>query len=74
MRRPIGPHRFPVADSDFKRSGWCGNRPRCVEVALKPEGVAVRNSDDPNKTTVFYTNEEWEAFTKGVKDGQFDVK
>jgi len=64
---------FQVKDSDFKRSGWCGNRPRCVEVASKPEGIAVRDSKDPNGPVLFFTHEEFRAFANGVKDGEFDV-
>jgi len=65
-----------VKDSDFKRSAYSnpgGIISTCVEVARKPEGVAVRNSNDTAKNTVFFTNDEWLAFVKGTKDGQFDV-
>jgi hypothetical protein len=63
---------FLVDDSDFRASGWCGNRPKCVKVALKPEGVAVRDSKDPSKATLFFDHGEWDAFVKGVKAGEFD--
>jgi hypothetical protein len=64
--------KFNVEDSDFVVSGWCGNRPKCVQIAVKPEGVAIRNSNDTNKTTLFFNNDEWEVFVKGVKDGEFN--
>lgn len=65
---------FTVKDSDFKTSRWTGGIiARCVAVAIKPEGVAVRNSLDSSKNTVFFTREEWDAFIKGVKDGDFDL-
>ena len=64
--------KFTVKDGDFKVSGWCGNRPQCVQVAIKSQGVAVRDSKDPKKNTQFYTHSEWNAFVKGVKAGQFD--
>ena len=64
---------FPVKDTDFVRSGWCGNRPKCVEVAVKPKGVAVRDSKNPKGGTLFFTRSEWEAFTTGVKNGEFKV-
>ena len=70
MRRSF---RFPVEDKDFVKSGWCGNRGPCVTVAVKPQGVAVRDSKDKRKKTLFYTTLEWKAFIHGVKDGQFDI-
>jgi hypothetical protein len=63
---------IPLKDDDFQVSGWCGNRPKCVQVAIKPEGVAVRDSKDGSKTTLTFTHDEWDAFVKGVKDGQFN--
>ena len=63
---------IPLKDDDFRVSGWCGNRPQCVKVAIKPQGVAIRDSKDPMKTTLTFTNEEWDAFIRGVKDGQFN--
>ena len=65
------PHGF--RDEDFVKSGWCGNRPQCVAVARTSAGVAVRDTKDTDKTTLVFTHEEWDLFTKGVKDGQFDV-
>lgn len=63
---------FPVSDDDFMPSmGWCKNRPKCVVVAMKSEGVAVRDSKLANSPTLFFTHEEWTAFTNGVKDGEF---
>jgi hypothetical protein len=63
-----------LTDDDFKVSGWCGNRPKCVSVAIKPEGVAIRDTKDASKATLLFTNDEWKAFIDGAKDGQFDVK
>lgn len=64
---------FKVADQDFVKSTWSKNNPKtCVMVALKPEGVAVRDSKDPARATLFFSHDEWDAFTKGVKGGEFD--
>ncbi len=63
-----------LKDEDFQVSGWCGNRPKCVEVAVMRDGVAVRDTKDPGKAALVFTPDEWDAFTKGVKSGQFDVK
>jgi len=69
--------RFRVSDQDFHTSSHTGRNNsawRCVSVAVKPEGVAVRHSRDSKKrkTTLFFTNAEWSAFVKGVKEDQFD--
>lgn len=67
---------FPVKDSDFKKSSYTnpgGIINRCVEVAITPMGVVVRNSNDKSKNTVFYTRDEWKAFIDGVKNNEFDL-
>ena len=65
---------FPVEDGDFKKSSWSKNNPKtCVTVAIKPEGVAVRDSKDGNKATQFYSRAEWKAFIGAVKAGEFDL-
>jgi hypothetical protein len=44
----------------------------CVEVTLLPEGsVGVRHSKNDNPPHI-YTQAEWVAFVKGVKEGEFD--
>jgi hypothetical protein len=64
--------RFQVSDEDFKTSfGWCGNRPKCVMVAVKPEGIAIRDSKDPTNTTLYFTREEFVAFANGIRAGEF---
>lgn len=64
---------FSVKDDDFKVSSWSKNNPKtCVAVAVKSEGVAVRNSNNHNRKTVYFTHEEWKAFLAGAKAGEFD--
>ena len=68
------PKRIRVRDRDFKKSSWSKNNPKtCVAVAITPNGVAVRNSNDPAKKTVFFTMDEWSAFVNGVKNNEFDA-
>lgn len=45
----------------------------CVAVAIKSDGVAVRNSNDNSKNTVYFTPDEWKAFIGGVRNGEFDI-
>ena len=45
----------------------------CVEVADLPDGgVAVRDSKDPSGPVLRFTPGEWQAFTGGVRGGEFD--
>jgi hypothetical protein len=52
------------------RSGGSGN---CVEVAITDNAVYVRDTKDRSKTPHIYTHAEWDAFTGGVKDNEFDL-
>jgi len=64
---------FEVSDRDFRKSSWSKNNPKtCVLVAIKPEGVAVRDSKDDAKQTLFFSHDEWSAFVNGVKSGEFN--
>lgn len=67
-----GQFAFKVADQDFVKSSWSKNNPKtCVMVAQKPEGVAIRDSKNDDKKTLFFTHEEWDAFKKGIASGEF---
>jgi len=45
-----------------------------VEVAQNlPGAVAVRDSKDPGGPKLIFTPGEWDAFTTGVKGGEFDI-
>ncbi|MEU4314854.1 DUF397 domain-containing protein [Nocardia sp. NPDC024068] len=49
------------------------NPETCVEVARTPDGnFLVRNSNAPDAGTAEFTNAEWDAFIRGVKNGEFD--
>ena len=62
-------------DKDFKKSSFSfAFRPNCVAVARNVKGyIAVRDTNDPTKTTLVFKKEEWSAFIKGVKNNEFDV-
>ncbi len=63
-----------ISDDDFRKSSFTPpqNPNICVQVAFGENVVAVRNSNDPTKNTLTFTGEEWVAFIKGVKAGEFD--
>jgi hypothetical protein len=47
----------------------------CVEAGPLIDGterVAVRHSHHPDGEVILYTRAEWEAFTGGVRNGEFD--
>lgn len=51
------------------------NGASCVEAGPLRDGsgrVAVRHSHHPDGTAIVYTRAEWEAFTAGVRLGEFD--
>jgi hypothetical protein len=56
----------------FRRSSYCGGG-SCVEVARTDGGVALRDSKAPWKEEHVFTAEEWVAFVRGVKAGEFDI-
>lgn len=57
----------------------------CVEVSpvwqtgdhpeknLAPDGMAVRNSRDPDGPVLTFTRSEWEQFLAGAHNGEFDL-
>lgn len=63
---------FPVKNTDFR--SWSKNNPKtCVEAAVKPEGVAIRDSKNLNGPVLFFSHAEFSAFTNAVKAGKLDV-
>jgi len=65
---------------DLSRAVWRkssysgGNGGQCVEVAANLAGIiAVRDSKDRGGSVLAFTPAEWEAFTAGVRDGEFDL-
>ena len=56
------------------RSSYCDTG-TCVEVGHKdPDTVLVRDSKNWNSPVLTFNREEWIAFVKGVKAGEFDLE
>ncbi len=44
-----------------------------IEIAYVDEYVLMRNSTEPDGHILVFTHAEWDAFTAGAKNGEFDV-
>lgn len=45
----------------------------CVEIEIRSNSVAMRDSKDPTGPTLVFTPDEWSAFVSGVRAGEFEV-
>jgi hypothetical protein len=57
----------------WRRSSRCDTG-SCVEVAMMDDGVAVRDSKQPDGPVLRFTKSEWTAFVAGVDNGEFGIK
>lgn len=63
---------------DLSRARWRkasrsgDNGGSCVEVAMSPNSVAVRDSKDPTGPVLIFTPDEWDAFIDGAVKGEFN--
>lgn len=65
----------PVAHpTNWRKSSFCDNSSgNCVEVGSNHLGArAVRDSKAASGDVLVFTEDEWTAFVKGVKAGEFD--
>jgi hypothetical protein len=54
----------------WRKSSLSGSG-NCVEVRVRPDGVDVRNSKDPDGQLLSFTHREWDVFIDGVTAGEF---
>jgi hypothetical protein len=60
--------------TNWRKSRRSGGGDNCVEVAFAADGsVGVRDSKDRTGPVLTFSPAEWEAFTGGVRDGEFDI-
>ncbi|MEU7893600.1 DUF397 domain-containing protein [Nonomuraea sp. NPDC049152] len=58
----------------WQKSSFCNGASTCVEVAGLADGsVALRDSKEQDGPVLVFTPSEWDAFTAGVRDGEFDL-
>ena len=58
---------------DWKKSTFSGTS-NCVEVARVGGRLLVRDSKNPDRPGLAFTEHEWRAFISGVKAGEFDTR
>lgn len=59
--------------TNWRKSSRSGGGDNCVEVALaEGSAVGVRDSKNPTGPILAFTLMEWDAFTHGVRTGEFD--
>lgn len=65
---------FDLATARWKKArasnGNGGNN--CVEVATLEQGVAMRDSTDPNGPHLEFSHTAWRSFLTGIRDGDFN--
>jgi hypothetical protein len=61
------------SSAEFRKSRFSQSN-GCVEVAIQDDGVAVRDSKHRNGAVLEFSHSEWEAFLRGVGEGEFDLR
>lgn len=56
----------------WRKASFC-TPSSCVEVAIEPDSVYVRNSREPGQEPLVFDHAEWNAFVLGVRNNEFDV-
>ncbi|MFD1546541.1 DUF397 domain-containing protein [Nonomuraea guangzhouensis] len=54
------------------KSSYSGGNGDCVELATHGSLIAVRDSKNPDGPRLYFTRSEWDAFRRGLIDGEFD--
>jgi hypothetical protein len=72
--------RTDIPAAAWRKSSRSNGQSNCVEVAVtagSKEGsdhvITVRDSKNPDGPELVFTPAEWDAFTAGVRDGEFDI-
>ena len=62
-----------LSSAEFLKSSFSGPN-GCVEVAIRDDGVAVRDSRNRDGAVLEFSSADWKAFVLGVKAGEFDLE
>ncbi|MEV0342880.1 DUF397 domain-containing protein [Nocardia sp. NPDC050713] len=61
-----------LSGAEWFKSSYSGGGQDCVEVAFVDDAVGVRDSKNPTGPALVFTPGEWDAFTAGVREGEFE--
>lgn len=61
-----------MSEPVFRTSSFCTDAHGCVEVAVDPDGVLVRDGKRPDSPVLTFRRDEWTAFLLGVRASEFD--
>jgi hypothetical protein len=64
--------RMSASERRWHVSSYSGNG-NCVEVCKELDLIRVRDSKDRLGAVLSFTHREWDAFLRGVRDGEFDI-
>ena len=67
-----GPWTDNCVEVAYEKSSISGNNGSCVEAHEHNGQIHVRDSKNPDGGFLTFTRAEWEAFTGGVRLGEFD--
>lgn len=64
-----------VKNRKFVKSSFSIPAPhqRCVDVSIGEDNVLVTNLSVKDSPIVSFSHDEWDAFIKGVRNGEFEI-
>jgi hypothetical protein len=61
------------SDTTWRKSSRSAAAGHCVEIAVEPQAIAVRDSKDATGPVLRFATEDWAGFLAGVRAGEFDL-
>jgi hypothetical protein len=64
---------LPLAENLSWHKSTRSETKQCVEVAIQPDLVFVRDSEEPDGAWLRFTPAQWQCFLDGAVQGEFDL-
>jgi Domain of unknown function (DUF397) len=61
-----------IEPAQWRKSTRCDAN-SCVEVAVLPDAVAIRNSTDPGGPVLSFGRDVWRGFVRSIHAGELDI-